>query len=232
MSAPQLTIYADGVGTVSGDGLNTFTSSCDTAAELRSFVGIQGIQVFIRGTASPGDGGQGNFYWNINGTAADDNGVTTIVPSGAGSGEWTRLTKVQAAGVHLNGQPAAPSATASTTAIMAGLAQTFTPSSTGNILVVISGIAFNSLSGDGGDIGLRYGSGAVSPVYGASSAGTALCRLLTYTGAAVNQKIPFTVQGSVSGLAVGSPYWVDLAINADPAGSLTVNDLTVTVIES
>lgn len=91
MSAPQLTAYADGVGTVSADGLNTFVSSCDTAAELRGFVGIQGVQVYIRGTAAPNDGGQGNFYWNASGTAPDDNGATTVVPYGSGSGEWTRL---------------------------------------------------------------------------------------------------------------------------------------------
>lgn len=91
MSAPQLTVSIDGTGAINGDLLNTFAQTCDTAAELRSFVGIQGVQVYIRGTASAGDGGQGFFYWNTTGTAPDDNGVTTIVPYGSGSGEWTRL---------------------------------------------------------------------------------------------------------------------------------------------
>lgn len=91
MSAPDLTVFVTGGGAVTGDNLNTFVQSADTMAELRAFVGIQGIQVFVRGTAAPNDGGQGFFYWNVNGTAPDDNGVTTVVPYGSGSGEWTRL---------------------------------------------------------------------------------------------------------------------------------------------
>ncbi len=50
------------------------------------------MQVFIRGTFTVGDGGQGNFYWNALGTAPDDGGLTTIVPTGSVVGVWTRLT--------------------------------------------------------------------------------------------------------------------------------------------
>ena len=38
MSAPQLTVSADGVGTVNADLLNTFEQTADTAADLRAFV--------------------------------------------------------------------------------------------------------------------------------------------------------------------------------------------------
>lgn len=90
MTAPALQVYATGQGSVSGDNLNTFVQSCDSVAQLRDFVGTTGIQVWVRGTTTPNDGGQGMFYWDDAGTAPDDNGVTTIVPFGAGSGEWTR----------------------------------------------------------------------------------------------------------------------------------------------
>ena len=98
MSAPQLTVATNGGAPVLADQLNTYVQSCDNVSELRGFVGITGMQVFIRGTTNPNDGGQGNFYWNSTGTAADDNGVTTVVPTGSGSGEWTRITTTPSGG--------------------------------------------------------------------------------------------------------------------------------------
>lgn len=97
MTAPALNVYVNGGPSVSGDGFNTFCQTCDSVANLRGFVGVQGVQVYMRGTLVPNDGGEGNFYWNSTGSAADDNGVTTIIPSGsvAGSGEWTRITSPQ-----------------------------------------------------------------------------------------------------------------------------------------
>ena len=88
----SLTVYTDGSDApVTGDGLNTFQQTCDNVAQLRAFIGVAGVQVYVRGTTSVADGGQGEFYWNATGTAPDDNGVTTVVPNGSGTGEWTRL---------------------------------------------------------------------------------------------------------------------------------------------
>jgi hypothetical protein len=90
-----LAVQVQGQGVVSADNLNTYLQGADNAAALRGFVGAAAdgvtVQVYMRGTVTPGDGGQGYFYWNPTGTAPDDNGVTTIVPSGAPTGEWTRL---------------------------------------------------------------------------------------------------------------------------------------------
>lgn len=96
MSAPSLTIYSNGGDPVSGDGLNTFEQTCDTVSDLRGFIGVQGLQVYARGISVAGDGGAGVFYWNATGAVPDDNGVTTVIPSGssAGNGEWTRITGV------------------------------------------------------------------------------------------------------------------------------------------
>jgi hypothetical protein len=90
MSAPQLSVYRTGQGIVNGDQLNTFEQTCNTVSDLRSFVGITGLQVFVRGLTNPGDGGQGPFYWNGSVVATDD-GVNTIVPASAASGAWLRL---------------------------------------------------------------------------------------------------------------------------------------------
>ena len=91
MSAPSLKSYVQGQSVVTGDNLNTFAQTCDTFADLRSFIGLTGVQVYTRGGAAINDGLQGFFYWAENSTAADDN-VNTIVPNGAASqGRWIRV---------------------------------------------------------------------------------------------------------------------------------------------
>lgn len=81
------------VNPVTPDQFNTYVQMCDTVDDLRGFIGVQNQTIQLLGTSSPGDGGQGVFYWNSTGTAPDDNGVTTIIPSGSssGNGEWTRI---------------------------------------------------------------------------------------------------------------------------------------------
>lgn len=92
MTAPFNTVYSDGGPPITGDGLNTFIQFCENVAAARGFIGTAGMAMYLAGTTGPGDGGQGVFYWNPTGTAADDSGITTIVPFGStpGSGEWTR----------------------------------------------------------------------------------------------------------------------------------------------
>lgn len=90
MPAPALTRYVQGQGSVSADNLNTFVQSCDTISQLRSFIGVPGIQVYVRGFTVPGDGGQGDFWWDANGTGPD-NGIDVVVPTGTASGAWVRL---------------------------------------------------------------------------------------------------------------------------------------------
>jgi hypothetical protein len=91
MSAPALTQYVQGQGSVSADNLNTFQQTCDNFAQLRAFTGASGMQVYARGQATAGDGLFGTFYWNATSAATDDN-LTAIVPtSSVGTGAWLRL---------------------------------------------------------------------------------------------------------------------------------------------
>lgn len=94
MSAPANSVYTNGGPPVTGDGLNTFVQTTTSVSTLRSFIGVSGMEIAILGTATAGDGGQGQFYWNATGTNADDNGVTTVIPNGSssGNGEWSRIT--------------------------------------------------------------------------------------------------------------------------------------------
>lgn len=92
MTAPSLQAYIQGQGSVNADNLNTFEQTCNNVADLRAFIGLPGMQVYMRGFVDTGDGGQGEFYWNASGTGPDNGGVTTIVPNGAATGVWSRIT--------------------------------------------------------------------------------------------------------------------------------------------
>lgn len=91
MTAPALTTYANGVGQLSDDQLNTFAQSCDNFAQLRNFTGVKGVLVFSRGQTNPNDGNGGEFWWNPTNTAADDN-LNVIVPNGVTLGGWNRIS--------------------------------------------------------------------------------------------------------------------------------------------
>lgn len=91
MSAPALTQYQNGVNQVSGDQLNTFQQWCVNVAQLKAFTGLSNMTVYIEGFVSALDGGQGLFYWNSSSNAADDGGITTVVPNGQVSGAWNRI---------------------------------------------------------------------------------------------------------------------------------------------
>ena len=227
MSAPDLTVQITGQGAVTGDMLNTYVSGCDNAGELRAFVGVQGVQVFMRGTNAPGDGGEGNFFWNSNSTAPDDNGKTTIVPYGSGSGAWTRLTGT---GAGSNAEPGNPPGTTDTSQTMLGLNQVITPESTGRVLCIVSGEVQSTISGDGGNYELFYGSGT-PPINGAPTTGTSISSGPGFIAAAANQIVPFSIQGFVVNLSQGTAYWFDLVYRAQTAGTFAIDNVTVTLIE-
>jgi len=91
MAAPQLTAQVQGQGSVTADMLNTLEQTCDVLDQLRAFIGLPGIQVYLRGGAAVADGLQGIFYWDASSTATD-NGVNIIRPTGgAFAGRWVRL---------------------------------------------------------------------------------------------------------------------------------------------
>ena len=93
MPAPALQAYIQGQGAASADNLNTFESTCDTIVQLRGFIGLPGMQVFVRGFLAIGDGGGGPFYWSPTATGPD-NGTSIIVPTGSAIGAWVRLAYV------------------------------------------------------------------------------------------------------------------------------------------
>ena len=90
MSAPALTVYLQGLTTISADQANTFMQNGNTASDLRSFVGTTGMYVFIAGTDAVDDGNAGFFGWVSIAPGPDDD-LNIIIPGGSG-GAWVRIT--------------------------------------------------------------------------------------------------------------------------------------------
>src|SRR5208283_4219285 len=91
MSAPALTNWLAGLSAFTADWANGLQQTCDTLAQVRSFTGGAGSQLYVRSTDGSVAGGPGVFYWNVTSTATDDSGLTTIAPSGQTlGGRWLR----------------------------------------------------------------------------------------------------------------------------------------------
>jgi hypothetical protein len=114
---------------------------------------------------------------------------------------------------------AAPTAPASTSVYaMQGLAGSITPGVTGNVLVIISGtiLAPAGTTVDNGILyQISYGTG-VAPTANAVLTGTQVglpqeFTLFVAATAAADVHVPFSITYLVTGLAIGTTYWVDLA---------------------
>jgi hypothetical protein len=117
MTVPSNAQYASGTGVVTGDQLNTFVQTCSTAAQLRSFIGVSGMNVSLLGISAANDGYGGVFWWNASSTASDDN-INTIVPNGVVVGGWNRVTTVSSVPtVTLSGDVTGSGTTAITTTL-------------------------------------------------------------------------------------------------------------------
>lgn len=226
---PANTVYEDGQGQVSAANLNTFLQSAGVAANLRQFVGITGMAVFMLGQTAADDGLQGFFYWNANATAVDDNGLTTVVPSGSAQGAWIRLTG-GTAGYGYTPTVASPSPFGS---FMAGMNTTFSTRSSPGVLVVVSGSVANGTDALS-QLSLRYGSGS-PPVAGAAPAGaqvTAVTGMTFANAGGGGQVLPFALTTVIAGLAVGTTYWVDILATQGTSGpAMSISSLTVSIVE-
>ena len=169
MTVPSNAQYASGTGVVTGDQLNTFVQTCSTAAQLRSFIGVSGMNVSLLGISAANDGYGGVFWWNASSRASDDN-INTIVPNGVVVGGWNRVTAVSSVPtVTLSGDVTGSGTTAITTTLATvntnvGTFQGLTINGKG---LVIAATTNGAVSGTTGTF-----SGAVSGTTGAFSSAT------------------------------------------------------------
>jgi hypothetical protein len=87
MTIPLPAVSQRGVGAVSADLLNSFVQNVSSLAQLRGLVGLTGMVIYLQGTVSPSDGGQGFYVYNASSTATD-NGTTVIKPTSVTNGRW------------------------------------------------------------------------------------------------------------------------------------------------
>lgn len=120
-----------------------------------------------------------------------------------------------------------PPGTTSTTGTMAGYGTAtygpflFTPTVTGRALIIITGSVANNVASAASTISARYGTGT-APVNGAAATGTIIGTAVSRLNQAVNAWTPFTISGAVTGMTVGTQYWIDVTV-ASGVGTTTTS---------
>jgi hypothetical protein len=115
---------------------------------------------------------------------------------------------------------------------MLGLGITYTPQSSGTIIVVLTGGAWNDTGGDGFKITGQYGSGG-PPANGATLTGAQFGAVSPAFGPlGANVIVPFTITGVIAGLNPGTTYWIDLALMPINGGTANVHKVSASVWET
>ena len=133
----------------------------------------------------------------------------------------------------------APTAPASTsTYAMQGLAGKITPVRTGNVLITISGtvLASTVTAGDRIAYQISYGTGT-APSNAGSLTGTQVGVVQENTNPSIviaaDVHVPFSVTASVTGLTVGTTYWIDLAAKSvGTVSSDSLSNVSVSAVEN
>ncbi len=129
---------------------------------------------------------------------------------------------------------ASPVGNVSTTEKAMGLGGsfTFTPASTGRLVIWFGGMALNATgAGDGTTITARYGIGTAPANGDTSSLGTQFGLPQHFVGSTTAGQQGFVIMGQIAGLTLGVACWVDLSLVAVSAGGSTVKDVQCIIIE-
>ncbi len=124
---------------------------------------------------------------------------------------------------------AGPLTTVNGTETMIGLAATFTPVASGNIFIYIQAQCANTVTGDGVNQTLRFGTGT-APVFGAAITGTVV-NTSSLTEANGNAVFSCNMAGIVTGLTIATPIWIDESWAALTGGTATIVRMNVQVFE-
>ena len=129
-----------------------------------------------------------------------------------------------------NATTTAPTAPASTgTYTMVGLAGSITPNLTGRIMVSMQGIGGNT-NGNGFGAKLSYGTGTAPSAAGAL-AGTQTGPIFTMTALTGSLTAWFNIEVIITGLTVGTTYWLDLAAAQLTGGTATLTQCHIAARE-
>jgi len=127
-----------------------------------------------------------------------------------------------------------PAVTVSATEVMMGLGgtATITPTTSGKLFIVVTGMIANAILGKGSSVQLRYGTG-VAPVHGVAAAGTTLGSVKNFVEAAATCATGISLAYVVSGLTPTTAYWIDLGLYAVGGGGseAKLTDIDIVAME-
>ncbi len=126
--------------------------------------------------------------------------------------------------------PSNPTGTSNTTGLMMGLNVAFTPTTTGRVLVNLTGMLANNTIGDGASVQLRFGTGT-APINTAALTGTTVGVLKNMIASTAAGKQGVALSGIITGLTVGTAIWIDVGLKAVTGGTATLFDVDAVVIE-
>ena len=131
-------------------------------------------------------------------------------------------------GAFANKTVAAPGSVTATspTYLMLGLAGSITPKTSGAVSVSICGSTTDATLADTISMQLSYGTGA-APTNGGALAGTQVGALVQASQAVASDIQSFCSTAVISGLTVGTAYWLDLAVGSSGGHAITFGSTNV-----
>ena len=115
---------------------------------------------------------------------------------------------------------------------MMGLAGGFTPSNSGQVIILVSGDITSNTAGDGAVAQISFSvNSSGCPANGATATGTMVGSPVHYTASPTTvDKVPFMLAGFAS-LTQGTAYCVDVQLQAVTGGTATISDVVIIVHE-
>ena len=161
----------------------------------------------------------------------DTHGCTTPVTDN-GSGTHKRVQGIsQATPIRVNSIAASPVGNSTTTRNMQGVGFQFTPAATGNVLILVTTGLANGVDQVQASARMLYGTGT-PPVNGVAETGTLLGQAMNVNSSGANGQGGGSQAVYLSGLTVGTTYWLDLSLKSSTGGDLAICiNIQFTVIE-
>jgi hypothetical protein len=114
--------------------------------------------------------------------------------------------------------------------VMAGLALTITPATSGNLFLTGNISGSNSTAVAGCTVQISWGTGA-APTHNAVATGTAVGSANVATSATAAASVAIPVSSYVTGLTVGTAYWIDLLYGQNGGGTCTISGFNMQALE-